>query len=362
MSDPRIVRYADLLLDYCCEVRSGDTVALHVETPATPLARALVRGTLQRDAIPALHLSYPEYAQDLAECAGERFLTSDPALERFEIERADAWIGVAAPTNRRALQDADPAVLGRLEARSRPVREARVETTRWVGTLFPTAAGAQDAGMSLDAFRDFTFRAMHLDDADPAAAWRALGARQAAWIERFARADVVRIEGDGTDLTLRVGGRTWVNSDGKRNMPSGEIFTGPHEASAEGVVTFDVPSFVSGREVRGVRLRFEGGAVTEASAEVGEDLLLERLGRDDGARRLGELGIGTNAEIDRPTGSTLFDEKIGGTVHLALGRSYPQTGGVNESAIHWDLVRDLRRGGTLSLDGEVVQRDGVFLV
>ena len=360
MTDPRIDAYASLLLDYCCEVRPGETVALHVATPATVLARALVRGTLERDAIPALRLVYPEYAQDLVECAGEGFLTSDPALERFEVERADAWIGVSAPTNRRALQAADPAVLGRIEARSRPVREARVETTKWVGTLFPTDAGAQDAGMSLDAFADFTFAAMHLNDRDPAAAWRALGARQERWIERFSRADVVRIESDGTDLTLRVGGRTWVNSDGKRNMPSGEIFTGPHEGSAEGVVTFDVPSFVAGREVRGVRLRFEGGEVSEASAEVGEDLLLERLRQDDGARRLGELGIGTNMEIDRPTGSTLFDEKIGGTVHLALGRSYPQTGGVNESAIHWDLVRDLRKGGTISLDGEVVQQDGVF--
>ena len=357
-----IDRYAALLLDYCTQVGPGERVALHVETPAVELARALLRGALERDALPTLHLTHPELRQDLVECAGERYLASEPELALHEIERTQAWIRVAAPTNSRALQQADAGRLGRLEARMRPVQEHRVARTRWVGTLFPTASGAQDAGMSLDAYRRFVFSAMHLFDDDPIAAWRAVAGDQDRLIARLAAADEVRIRTEDTDLTLRVGGRAWVNSDGRRNMPSGEVFTGPIEDSAEGWIRFDVPSFVGGRVVRGVRLRFEAGEVVEARADEGEALLQERLARDPGARRLGELGIGTNREIDRPTGSTLYDEKIGGTVHLALGRAYAQTGGVNESAIHWDLVRDLRRGGEILLDGEPFQRDGTFLL
>ena len=356
-----IQRYADLLLDYCTEVAAGDVVSLNVDTPATDLARALVRGVLARDAEPVLRLAYPELTQDLVECAGERYLASSPDAELDEVRRADAWIRVSAPTNSRALQGVDPERLGRLQTRMRPVQDHRVEHTRWVGTLFPTASGAQDAGMSLDAYRRFVFGAMHLFDEDPTGAWRALQRHQETLVERLREADEIRIRAEGTDLRLRVSGRTWVNSAGHRNMPSGEVFTGPLEESAEGVVHFDVPSFVSGSEVRDVTLRFEGGVVTEASAGTGDALLQERLGRDEGARRLGEIGIGTNREIDRPTGSTLFDEKIGGTVHLALGRSYATTGGVNHSAIHWDLVRDLRKGGEILLDGVPFQRDGEFL-
>ena len=354
------VKYADLLLDYSAEVKPGDVVSIHVDTPAVGLARALVRGALERDAVPRLHLAYPELNEDIVRLAGASYVASEPDVERFEVERADAWVRVAAPTNRRALQGVDPARLGALEARMQEVQALRVRDTRWVSTLYPTAAGAQDAGMGLDDFEAFTLGAMHLFDDDPQAAWRALSARQAALVERLSQADEVRIEAEGTDLTLRVGGRTWVNSDGKRNMPSGEVFTGPIETSAEGTVHFDVPSFVAGQEVRDVRLRFEEGVVVEASAAVGEALLLERLEADAGARRLGEIGIGTNNQIDRPTGSTLFDEKIGGTVHLALGRSYTNTGGVNESRIHWDLIRDLRSGGRISLDGAVFQENGVF--
>ena len=361
MHTPLVDRYANLLLDYCTAVQPGDVVGINVETPATDLARALVRGTLEREGIPRLTLRYPEFVQDLLECATDAFYATTPDLDLAEIRATDAWIRVSAPTNRRALQEIEPARLGRLEAWSRPVQEHRVEHTRWVGTLFPTDAGAQDAGMSLDAFERFVFGAMYLFEDDPVAAWRSVSERQATLIERLRVADEVRIRAEGTDLTLRVGGRTWVNSDGKRNMPSGEVFTGPIEDTAQGTIFFDIPSFVSGREVRGVRLRFEQGVVTEATAEVGEDLLLERLDRDPGARRVGELGIGTNDEITRATGSTLYDEKIGGTVHLALGRSYANTGGVNESSIHWDLIRDLRQGGEILLDGEPFQEGGRFV-
>ncbi|WP_192805482.1 aminopeptidase, partial [Deinococcus wulumuqiensis] len=233
---------------------------------------------------------------------------------------------------------------------------------KWSLTLYPTPHAAAQAGMSLPEFEDFVMRAMFLDRPDPVAAWGEVRQTQARLIERLTRADVVRIEAPGTDLTLRVGGRTWANSDGKRNMPSGEVFTGPLEDSAEGVVTFTVPASYQGVVVRGARLVFRAGQVVEASAEEGQEVLLAALDTDPGARRLGELGIGTNFGIQRASGNILFDEKIGGTVHLALGKSYPETGGLNASAVHWDLITDLRGGGRLSLDGEVWQEGGQFRV
>jgi aminopeptidase len=214
--------------------------------------------------------------------------------------------------------------------------------------------------MSLDDFEAFVRRALFLDQPDPERSWGELRAFQAALIERLKGARELRLESTGTDLTLSVKGREWVNSDGRRNMPSGEVFTGPHEASANGSVRFDVPSSPAGVDVAGVELQFEDGLVVGARAERGEEYLQRSLQIDEGARRLGEIGIGTNFGIDRAVGATLFDEKIGGTVHLALGRSYPETGGRNESALHWDLICDLRPGGRLSADGEVIVQDGRF--
>ncbi len=206
--------------------------------------------------------------------------------------------------------------------------------------------------MSTEAYERFVFGAMFLDDPDPAARWRELGAAQQRLVDRLATARDVHITAPGTDLRLSVAGRSWQNSDGKRNMPSGEVFTSPIENSAEGTIRFDVPSAVKGSVVEGVTLRFEAGKVVEARAERGQDLLDAQLATDPGARFLGELGIGTNPHITVPTLSTLFDEKILGTIHLALGRSYRDTGGLNESAIHWDLVCDLRLGGSITVDGE----------
>jgi aminopeptidase len=207
-------------------------------------------------------------------------------------------------------------------------------------------------------YEAFVQRALFLDRADPVAAWRELGERQANLIERLSGAREIRIETDGTDLRLRVDGRTWINSDGRRNMPSGEVFTGPHEHSANGTIRFGIPSSHRGAEVAGVELRLEEGRVASASAERGVDRLAAALATDEGANYLGEIGIGTNTGIDRPTGSTLLDEKIAGTVHLALGRSYPETGGQNSSALHWDLICDLRDAGTLYVDGEPLIRAG----
>ncbi|HKI57098.1 MAG TPA: aminopeptidase [Trueperaceae bacterium] len=362
MVDPLLDRYADLLVGYCIEAAAGEHVLLSLDTPATDMARALVRAVLQAGAEPHLRLAYPEYTADFVSLAGDAVLASPASLQLEEMRRMDAYVRVAASANSRGMNGVDPARLARLQHRDRATQEERVNHTRWVSTLFPTPAAAQDAGMSTDDYERFVFDAMFLFDPEPAARWRELRDHQARIIERLSGARQVRILAEGTDLRLDVGGRTWVNSDGKRNMPSGEVFTGPHEASAEGAITFDVPCTVRGEEVQNVRLTFEGGEVVEARAERGQEVLDAQLATDAGARRLGELGIGTNQRIQRPSRSVLFDEKIGGTVHLALGRSYPETGGVNESAIHWDLVCDLRRGGSIQLDGEPFQEDGGFLL
>jgi len=360
--DPLLERFADLLVGYCVEASTGEHVYLSLETPAAELARALVRAVLAAGAEPHLRLTYPEYTEDFISLAGEGVLAGPADVQLAEMRRMDAYIRVHASANSRGSSGLDPARLARVQQRARATNEERVNNTRWVGTLFPTPAAAQDAGMSTDAFERFAFDAMFLYDDDPPARWRELAAYQARIIERLAAAREVRILGDGTDLRLDVTGRTWMNSDGKRNMPSGEVFTGPHERSAEGVITFDVPCTVRGEDVQNVRLTFEDGAVVDARAERGQAVLDAELATDDGARHLGELGIGTNERIQRPSRSVLFDEKIGGTVHLALGRSYPETGGVNESAIHWDLVCDLRRGGSIQLDGEPFQEGGRFLL
>jgi aminopeptidase len=207
----------------------------------------------------------------------------------------------------------------------------------------------------------FVSRALFLDRPDPAAAWRELSEAQQGLVERLSPARELRIEADGTDLRLRVDGRTWINSDGKHNMPSGEVFSGPLEDSANGKIRFTVPTSPRGVEVTGVELTFRDGAVVDARADRGQEYLDAALATDPGARRLGELGIGTNPGIDRATGLVLLDEKMAGTVHLALGRSYPETGGHNSSALHWDLICDLRSGGRLIADGNVINENGNFV-
>ena len=336
--------HAELLAGYCLDVRADQQVVIAGGVAAAPLMVALQRAVLDRGAHPLMRVSLDE----------ESFLERVAPIERVEAETTDATVRIIAPGNANALAEADPA---RLSAATRARAELRElgAHRRWNVTLWPTPALAQQAGMSTSAFAGLVHRALFLDQPDPVMAWQALRDRQARLIETLATAREIRIQAPGTDLTLSVEGRAWVNSDGKRNLPSGEVFTGPHEGSADGTVAFSIPSSPAGVDVAGVELRFADGEVVDARAERGEPYLLETLATDPGARRLGELGIGTNTGLDRPTGLILLDEKIGGTVHLALGRSYPETGGVNQSAVHWDLICDLRQGGRLLADGSPVR-------
>ena len=351
MIDPEA--FAALLCDWCLEVRPGQQVMVVAGTLAEPAVMAMHRAILDRDAWPLLRLSPPGVLEDFYAHARERHLAEPAPLAVRELEQIDSWVRIDAPANTRALSGVDPALVARVARATAPVLETRMRL-RWCATLWPTTALAQEAGMSLAEYERFVTRTLFLDRDDPVAAWQMLSRGQDRLVERLARAEEIRIEADGTDLRLGVGGRTWVNSDGRTNMPSGEVFTGPHEDSVTGTVRFTVPSNHRGSQVEDVELRFEHGVVVDARAARGDARLQAALATDEGARRLGELGIGTNIGVDRATGSTLLDEKMAGTVHLALGRSYPQTGGVNQSAVHWDLICDLRNGGRLSADDEEI--------
>jgi aminopeptidase len=349
--------FAALLCDWSMAVSPGDRVGILSTTLAADLATALHRAVLERDAWPYVSLEPPGLAADLYRNARERHRTEPPPTQMAVAGALDAFVRIEAPANTTELADIDPAVVAQVATARRPFQEASLKL-RWTGTILPTPALAQQAQMSTAQYAGFVNRALFLDRPDPAQAWRDLHATQQALVQRLSGASEIRIEAEGTDIRLGVGGRTWINSDGHRNMPSGEVFTGPHERSATGTVRFTIPTGPRGVTVTGVELRFEDGEVVSARAERGEDYLQAALATDAGARFLGELGIGTNTGIDRGTGHILLDEKMAGTVHLALGRSYRETGGTNDSALHWDLICDLRDGGRLSADGEPVVQSG----
>jgi aminopeptidase len=288
-------------------------------------------------------------------------------LAEWVAESADCRIAIGAETNTRELSSVAPERQMKRRAATRRLFEATLRRSaegshRWVYSIFPTNAYAADAEMSLAEFEDFYYHACLADDPDPLEAWRGASAecrRLAEWAQGH---EEVRITAPGTDIRLGIAGRTFIAADGKHNVPDGEFFTAPVEDSVEGEVSFQLPAMVAGREVAGARLRFEAGTVVDADAARGEEYLVSLLDTDEGARRLGELGIGTNYGIDRGTRGVLLDEKMGGTVHMAVGASYPECGGENHSAVHTDLVCDLRRGGRIVLDGTPLQQDGRFLV
>jgi aminopeptidase len=361
MRDERVCKLARVLVDYSIQAGEGDQVLVSGEVGAGPLIGALYARLLQVGATPITQISLPGMQELFFEHAQELHYQEIPQAMRAIYEGVDAQIGIRAPSNTRSLANVDPEKQQALQKRNRPLSEMMLEKDRWVLTLFPTEALAQEAQMSLSEYEEFAFEAMGLNEEDPVRYWSEKSAEQERLKERLEEAREIRIVGPETNLTLSVEGRTFVNSAGIRNMPCGEVFTGPIEDSANGTVYFGVPAAIAGREISGVRLRFEEGKVIEASAEKGEEYLLSLLEADAGARYLGELGIGTNYGIRRASANVLFDEKLGGTVHLAIGRSYAQTGGKNDSSVHTDLVCDLREGGGLYADGELIQKNGRFL-
>jgi aminopeptidase len=367
MKDQRAIALARILVAYSCSVKEGDVCLIQGESAAEPLALAVYEEVLKAGGLPVVDLAMGGQAPAFFKHASDEQLEWVSPTTTWAAESVDVRFRLIADTNTRALSGVDPERQTRRQTAVKPLMETMMKRSatgelRWGLTLFPTEAYAAEAEMSLADYEDFYYRACLCDRPDPIAAWREQSEetrRLAEWIEGK---EEVRLEGPGTDLTLNIGGRTFVAADGHNNMPDGEFFTGPVEDSVNGEVSFTYPAVYGGREVAGVRLRFEDGVVVDASAERNEEFLLRTLDTDEGARRLGELGIGTNYGIDRFTKEILLDEKIGGTIHLAVGMSYPETGGKNNSAVHWDMVCDLRRGGRITVDGTELQADGKFSV
>jgi aminopeptidase len=359
--DPRVEEYARVLVEQCVDVQPGWQVLVAGGAPARALIEEVVRQIARRDAYAFVRvglgglLAGPMYAW-LQEASLELVAQAWP-LEVHVLENVDAMIAVEAPENTRAGSALDPEKLNALQIAYRPALERLFQgDVRWVGGQFPTPALAQEAGMSTEEFEDFLYGSCLLD-------WNAERERMQRYADRFDAADEVRIVGEETDLRLSIEGRTFSVDAGGANMPGGEFFTSPREDSAEGTVAFtEFPAVYVGRELNGIRLRFEGGRVVDASSDTNEDFLIQMLDTDDGSRRLGELGIGCNPGITRHMKNTLFDEKIDGTIHLALGNGIPEVDGENFSAIHWDIVKDLHNGGRIELDGEVVQEEGVWAI
>jgi aminopeptidase len=359
--DPRIERYARVLVETCLDIQPRSQVLLDAGVLARPLVEEIVRLIAQKGAwvITRLSFSRNDSVADpiWATTAPEELVGELPPAELELLRAIDGLIVVLAPENVRDGSELTPARQALVAKAHEPVIPRMVSgDLPWVGCYFPTQASAQAAGMTLAEFEDFVYGACLID-------WDAERERMQRIADRFDAADEVRIVAAETDLTLSIAGRQGRVDAGGANMPGGEFFFSPVEDSAEGEIAFlEYPAVRGGVDVEGVRLRFEGGRVVEASARTNEGFLLAMLDTDDGARRLGELGIGCNPAIQRHMRNTLFDEKIDGTVHLALGRGFPFIGGTNESALHWDIVKDLRRGGQLYLDGELVQRDGAWAI
>ncbi len=367
MTDPRIHKFAQILVDHSARIQPGDRVLLESTFAAEPLVRELYALILQRGGYPHPLFTFPEEEKIFFTYANETQLDFIPTFKYLAYQEFESRIRIHSATDTRALSEIDPAKQARRQKAVSPILEAQMRRGaagefKWVTTLFPTEAYAREAGMSMQEYEDFVYRACFADRDDPVAAWKQVEKEQEHIVAWLKGRDTVTVQGPNVDLQLSIKGRRFMNSSGRFNMPDGEVFTGPVEDSANGWVRFTYPAIAGGRVVDGVELHFENGRVVKASATENEAYLLQMLETDPGARYLGEFAIGTNFQIDRFIGQILFDEKIGGTFHMALGAGYPETGSVNKSAIHWDMICDLRTDSEIRVDGDLLYRNGQFVI
>jgi aminopeptidase len=367
MSDIRLQRLADVLVNYSTKVKPGDWVGILGDVVTLPALREVHKAVLKAGGNPVLMMSDETITRDFIRLASDDQLTwLDPSTSLY-YEKGDVYIRVGSSSNTRAMTNIPAKRMQKLQAARRPWLDVRLNRAakkdfRWVGTWFPTEASAQEANMSLEEYEDFVYGATFCDKEDPVAEWRKLSEMQQSKVDYLVGKKQVVLKGPHINMELSIDGRTFINSGGEANMPSGEIFTGPVEDSVNGWVRFSYPSIVGGRAVSGIELRFQDGKVVGASAEQNEELLMAQLDTDSGSRYLGEFAIGTNFGINKFTGNILFDEKIGGTIHMAIGMGYPETGSKNTSAVHWDMICDMRTDSEIHVDGELFYKDGLFTV
>lgn len=370
MRDQRLDRLADVLVRYSTRVKKGDLVEIAADPVAFPLIEAVFQCTLEAGGHPFWNCRSESLRETLHLHGSNDQLSYLSPIDTYTYDTVDVHIGLWCDTNTRSYSRIEPARVASFRKARKPLmmtalNRAAQGTYRWVGTQYPTLACAQDAEMSLEQYETFVFEAGLLHLPDPVAAWEQIHQRQQRVCDFLQGKKQVHYRApaaqghDGTDLRVDCSSATWINCSGRENFPDGEVFAGPQ--GADGHVNFTFPAVYDGREVEGVRLVFKAGRVTDASARKNEDFLFAMLDQDDGARTMGEIAIGTNYAITEFTRSTLFDEKIGGTFHMACGAGYPESGSTNESALHWDMVCDLRNGGSIDADGQTFYRDGRFL-
>ncbi len=367
MADPRVETVAKILVDYSVQVKPNQLVRINGAPEGAPLILAVYQKILERGAHCFLNIGLEGAEELLYALASDAQLDYVPPFMKDVIERIDANIGIWTAVNTKRLTNVAPAKQSRRAVAMRPLNDRFLERAarkelRWTGTLYPTQAFAQDAEMSLREFEDFVYQACLVHEPDPTKAWRKVSKEQQRIVDWLNKAKRIHVVGPDTDLKLEVTGRKWENCDGHENFPDGEVFTGPIEDSVNGHIRYTYPACAYGREVEDVRLWFKDGKVVKATAAKNEEFLLKMLKTDKGACYIGEFAFGTNPGIQRFTKNTLFDEKIGGTIHLALGKGYPESGSKNKSAIHWDMVCDLRQGGEVRVDKTLFLKDGKILI
>ncbi|NJC28441.1 aminopeptidase [Neolewinella antarctica] len=368
MSPKQLQAYASLLVNYCVELQPGERLFVSSTTLAAPLIAALQEAVLKAGGHLEYHLAVEGSAAAYRDYASPEQYAHVGTLYQKAMEEFEAYINIGAPFS---LRDEQPAkeLRDARRASHKPFHDryfARTANRDAPGGLkrntcvFPCPALAEEAGMSLEEYTDFVMQATKATSPDPKAAWLDVRKRQQAVVDRLNSCTEFRYVNPRTDITFTTNGRTWINSDGQTNMPSGEVYTSPEETSVNGTIHFDYPAINSGKVVRGVTLTVKDGYIESWTAEQGQDVLDETF-QIEGTRRFGEAAVGTNYTIDRFSKNILFDEKIGGTVHMAIGQSYVQCGGKNQSAVHWDMIADMKNGGRIFADGKEIYRDGRFI-
>jgi aminopeptidase len=367
MVDSRLERLAAVLVEYGIQVKDGEWVQIRGDASSLPLIRQIHKAVIRSAGNPTLIIDDSYSVRTLLREGSEAQLRwLDPIYDLFA-EKGNAIINILGTENTRANSNFDPQrnqirQIARTGFNQTILQRTAANDFKWVLTQHPNHSSAQEANMSLEEYEDFFYKACFCDRDDPVAQWRRINHIQQQKVDWLKGKHTVRCKGPNVDLELSIANRVFVNASGRQNMPDGEIFTGPVEDSANGWIRFTYPSIVDGSAVSGIELVFANGRVVEASASQNEDLLHAQLNTDEGSRYLGELGIGTNFGIQQFTGNILFDEKIGGTIHLALGLSYPETGGRNQSAIHWDMICDMRDSSEIYVDDELFYRNGEFVI
>jgi aminopeptidase len=360
-------RLARLIIDYSLEVKEGQQVGINGLPAAGSLIRALYKRILERGAHPYLRLGLPGTEEIFFRTAGDSQIEYVSTIDQLSVEEYDAGVTIMSSSNTRSLTNIPAEKISMRHFAQKPIFERFLERLtnkelKWCGTIVPTNAYAQDAEMSLEEYSNFLYSACGVNEENYIETWQEISRGQAEMIEFLKGKKKIQLLGIDTDLVFSIDGRRFINCDGRENMPDGEIFTSPVEGSVEGRIRFSYPVCEGGREIEDIYLEFERGKVVKAKAKKNEDYLLKMLDTDEGARGVGEFGVGNNPGIDRFTRAILFDEKIKGTIHIALGLSFPEAGGLNKSAIHWDMICDLRQGGEILVDGNLFCKGGEFLL